>query len=102
MSLDEMMMHAMRDAYAYAAKMRAGSLPQEPMRAVLDLLHANGYRRCAEGQRTTQWCDRAEKAEAEVERLRAAVAEFVDDYENGDMGDLKHYARAMRAARGES
>jgi len=41
------------------------------MRAVLAVLHANGYRRCAEGQRTTQWCDRAEKAEAEVERLRA-------------------------------
>jgi hypothetical protein len=35
---------------------------------------------------------------AEVEALRAAQQEFVRDYENGDMGDLKHYARAMRAA----
>ncbi len=30
--------------------------------------------------------------------LRAAVQEFVADYENGDLGDLKHYARALRAA----
>jgi hypothetical protein len=93
--LDDMMIHAMRDAYAHAAKMRAGSLPREPMRAVLDVLHANGYRRCAERQRTTQWCGeverlrkmrdglgaacslsaaRAEKAEAEVERLRDSLA----------------------------
>lgn len=42
-----------------------------PMVAVLAVLHANGYRRCAEGQKVTQWCDRANKAEAEVERLRA-------------------------------
>jgi len=42
----------------------------DAMRAVLDVLHANGYRRCAEGQRVTQWCDRAEEAGAEVELLR--------------------------------
>ncbi len=41
---------------------------------------------------------RVEKLEAEVEALRAAAQTFVQDYENGDMGDLKHYARAMRAA----
>jgi hypothetical protein len=35
---------------------------------------------------------------AEVEQLRVAAQTFVQDYENGDMGDLKHYARAMRAA----
>jgi hypothetical protein len=35
---------------------------------------------------------------AEIEALRAAAQTFVQDYENGDMGDLKHYARAMRAA----
>lgn len=45
----------------------------QAMAAILDFLHANGYRRCAEGQRTTQWCERAEKAEAEVERLRSAA-----------------------------
>lgn len=64
----------------------------DAMRAVLDVLHSNGYRRCAEGQAVTQYCsaweqadkacrdltekvipnirERAEKAEAEVERLR--------------------------------
>jgi hypothetical protein len=30
--------------------------------------------------------------------LRAAAQQFVTDYENGDLGDLKHYARALRAA----
>ena len=30
--------------------------------------------------------------------LRAAAQQFVSDYENGDLGDLKHYARALRAA----
>ena len=44
--------------------------------AVLDVLHANGYRRCAEGQRVTQWCDRAEKSEAEVARLQARDEEW--------------------------
>ncbi len=30
--------------------------------------------------------------------LREAAQQFVSDYENGDLGDLKHYARAIRAA----
>jgi hypothetical protein len=30
--------------------------------------------------------------------LRTAAQQFVTDYENGDLGDLKHYARALRAA----
>ena len=30
--------------------------------------------------------------------LRDAAQQFVTDYENGDLGDLKHYARALRAA----
>ena len=30
--------------------------------------------------------------------LRQAAQQFVSDYENGDLGDLKHYARAIRAA----
>jgi hypothetical protein len=30
--------------------------------------------------------------------LRTAAQQFVSDYENGDLGDLKHYARALRAA----
>jgi hypothetical protein len=30
--------------------------------------------------------------------LREAAQQFVADYENGDLGDLKHYARALRAA----
>ncbi|MBI5270646.1 MAG: hypothetical protein HY856_13325 [Burkholderiales bacterium] len=29
--------------------------------------------------------------------LREAAQQFVQDYENGDLGDLKHYARSMRA-----
>lgn len=29
--------------------------------------------------------------------LRDAAQQFVSDYENGDLGDLKHYARALRA-----
>jgi hypothetical protein len=33
-----------------------------------------------------------------TDKLREAAQEFVRDYENGEMGDLKHYARAMRAA----
>jgi hypothetical protein len=30
--------------------------------------------------------------------LKQAAQQFVSDYENGDLGDLKHYARALRAA----
>jgi hypothetical protein len=30
--------------------------------------------------------------------LKKAAQQFVTDYENGDLGDLKHYARALRAA----
>ena len=30
--------------------------------------------------------------------LREAAQQFVTDYENGDLGDMKHYARALRAA----
>jgi hypothetical protein len=30
--------------------------------------------------------------------LKKAAQQFVADYENGDLGDLKHYARALRAA----
>ena len=30
--------------------------------------------------------------------LRTAAQQFVTDYENGDLGDLKHYARALRTA----
>ena len=30
--------------------------------------------------------------------LHEAAQEFIADYENGDLGDLKHYARALRAA----
>jgi hypothetical protein len=30
--------------------------------------------------------------------LRETAQQFVSDYENGDLGDLKHYARALRAA----
>lgn len=33
--------------------------------------------------------------------LREAAQQFVQDYENGDLGDLKHYARSMRAALAE-
>jgi hypothetical protein len=74
--MSDELLQAMWDAYKHPQ----GHLAS--MRAVLDVLHAHGYRRCAEGQRTTQWCgrladmsrpilERAEKAEAEVERLRA-------------------------------
>ena len=65
------LLHAMCEAYWKAAPGITNS-----MRNILELLHANGYRRCAEGQRTTQWCDRAEKAEAEVERLRADAERY--------------------------
>lgn len=33
--------------------------------------------------------------------LREAANEFVRDYDEGDLGDLKHYARALRAALAE-
>jgi hypothetical protein len=36
--------------------------------------------------------------EASMTTLREAAQQFVADYENGDLGDLKHYARALRAA----
>lgn len=73
----------------------------ESMRAVLDVLHANGYRRCAEGQGMTQSCLLAEDAnaaqraaendlakyiawcamaEAEVEWLRANIRAVEDDH----------------------
>ena len=91
------------------------------MRSILELLHANGYRRCAEGQRVTQWCDRAEKAEAEVERLRkgiAAVSSLIADssgvyglHLNGDPapwdellsgGRFEEWLADFDAARGKS
>lgn len=57
------------------------------MRNILKFLHANGYRRCAEGQAVTQYCsawaqadkacrelyERAERAEAEVAELRGSA-----------------------------
>ena len=33
-----------------------------------------------------------------INKLREAAEEFVRDYENGDLGDWKHYARAFRSA----
>ncbi len=30
--------------------------------------------------------------------LKKAAQQFVADYENGDLGDLKHYARSLRSA----
>ena len=93
--MSDELLRAMADAYFSASgpsDVHFG-LEMAAMRAVLDVLHANGYRRCAEGQKVTQYCsawaqankacrdltekvipnirERAEKAEAEVERLRA-------------------------------
>lgn len=48
-------------------------LEMSAMRAVLDVLHAHGYRRCAEGQGATQWC-------AEVERVRANLKALEDEH----------------------
>lgn len=81
----------------------------DAMRAVLDVLHSNGYRRCAEGQAVTQYCsaweqadkacrdliekvipnirERAEKAEAEVERLRADAERYLWLIDNIDPAD---------------
>ena len=84
---DDELLQVMCESYWNAAPSIANS-----MRSMLELLHAHGYRRCAEGQKVTQYCsaweqsdkacrdltekvipnirERAEKAEAEVERLR--------------------------------
>lgn len=94
MSDTENMKGRMRAAFATTP------LGDDRWQAVLDVLHANGYRRCAEGQRTTQWCGEVEKlrehvrerellhaqsldaAVAEVERLRAANAQLVAELES--------------------
>jgi len=84
----------MSDIENIKGRMRAAfattPLTDDKWQAVLDILHANGYRRCAEGQRTTQWCGEVEKlrhdierhidslakTEAEVERLKERDAEW--------------------------
>ena len=80
--MSDELLQAMCEAYWKAAPGITSS-----MRNILELLHANGYRRCAEGQRVTQWCDRAEKAEAEVERLRAVI-----DFAPHQPNCASHYA----------
>ena len=98
--MSDELLHAMCEAYWKAAPGITNS-----MRNILELLHANGYRRCAEGQRVTQWCDRAEKAEAEVERLRAELDEIASvlpgvaymDPPDGGSPSIAEQARRMRA-----
>jgi hypothetical protein len=68
--MSDELLHAM---FNVGACWKAGTGITSSMRAVLDLLHANGYRRCAEGQRTTQWC-------AEVERVRANLKALEDEH----------------------
>ena len=70
--MSDELLQAMWDAFT-----KTGDNDFESMRAVLDVLHAHGYRRCAEGQRVTQWCDRAEKAEAEVNEFRRVLRSVV-------------------------
>jgi hypothetical protein len=69
----------------------------DAMRAVLDVLHAHGYRRCAEGQRTTQWCERANKAEAMIARLTGDLAGANRECEVRNQRELGYMARAESA-----
>jgi hypothetical protein len=67
----------MSDIENIKGRMRAAfattPLTDDKWQAVLDILHANGYRRCAEGQGVTQWC-------AEVERVRANLKALEDEH----------------------
>lgn len=104
----------MSDTKNITGRMRAAFVAtpvgDDRWQAVLDILHANGYRRCAEGQAVTQYCsawaqadkacrnltekvipnirERAEKAEAEVERLREA-ANFAANAADGFRAELE-------------
>ena len=49
------------------------------MRAVLDVLHAHGYRRCAEGRAVTQWCAEAERVRANLKALEDGHIAYADD-----------------------
>lgn len=118
---EEELLDAMCQAY-----WKAGPGIRISMRSILELLHQAGYRRCAEGQRVTQYCSaweqadkacrdltekvlpniraRAEKAEAEVERLRAGILAAMRRMERNGMGDWKEaemLRTALGAARGE-
>lgn len=76
-------------AMAQAYRQQPAMVPEFAMRAVLNILHAHGYRRCAEGQGVTQWCERANKAEA-------ALANLQGDYTE-ETGYLRSRAEAAEA-----
>lgn len=91
----------MNDTKNITGRMRAAFVTTPPgddrWQAVLDVLHANGYRRCAEGQRTTQWCDRANKAEAMIARLTGDLRGANRECEVRQERELGYLARAESA-----
>ena len=91
----------MSDIENIKGRMRAAfattPLTDDKWQAVLDVLHAHGYRRCAEGQGVTQWCDRANKAEAVIARLTGDLAGANRECEVRNQRELGYMARAQSA-----
>jgi len=71
---EEELLDAMCQAY-----WKAGPGIRNPMRSILELLHAHGYRRCAEGQKVTQWCAEAERIRANLKALEDEHIAYADD-----------------------
>ena len=74
--MSDELLQAMWDAFTAAYD---GDSKLESGRAVLDVLHANGYRRCAEGQAVTQWCAEAERVRANLKALEDEHIAYADD-----------------------
>ena len=67
-----------------------------------EILRRDGWRKCAAGQRTTQFCAMAEEAVKAEREACARLCENIEDHDEtiDDIYYSDHYAKAIRA-RGE-
>ena len=89
----------MSDIENIKGRMRAAfattPLTDDKWQAVLDILHANGYRRCAEGQRTTQWCGEVERLRHDIERHMQRCLQVVREHLEAQQARPDRYVESL-------